>query len=66
MSKFNFSAAALECIEETGIDPLDDLDRLRSGEVTREALLAECLDGADDDRHDGWHDYVREVVARAF
>lgn len=64
-STLHLSNAALENVEETGIDPMSDVARLRAGEVTREALLDECLDGADDDRVQGWNDYVDAVVSYA-
>lgn len=56
---------ALENVEETGIDPNKDIARVRAG-LSFEALLAECLDGADHDRETGWHDYVEYVAAHAF
>lgn len=56
------SRAALEAVEETGIDPADDLARLRAG-LTIPELLAECLNGADDDRVEGWLDYVAALEA---
>ena len=58
-----FSRAALENIEETGVDPLADAADLRSGAHTSESLLAQCLRGADDDRAEGWHDYVSALAA---
>lgn len=58
-----FTAAALENINETGADVAGDLAALRSGEHTAESLLAFCLDGADDDRAEGWRDYVSALVA---
>lgn len=58
----NFSKAALANIEETGADSTEDLNRLRAG-LTREALLAECLNQADPDREEGWRDYVDALVA---
>ena len=57
-------AAALN-VAETGIDVSDDVARLRRGATDAEALLAECLDGADDDRVEGWRDYVLAVAAAA-
>lgn len=62
-STLRLSNAALENVEETGIDPMSDVARLRAGEVTEDDLLAECLDGADDDRVQGWREYVDAVVA---
>lgn len=53
-----FSKAAQENIDETSTDVAADLAALRSGQHTRESLLAHCLDGADDDRAEGWRDYV--------
>ena len=58
-----FSQAALENIEETGVDPLADAAGLRSGAHTSESLLAKCLLGADDDRAEGWRDYVSALAA---
>lgn len=54
----SFSRAACESIEETGIDPADDVDRLLDGKCTPAELLAECLKGAEDDRVQGWREYV--------
>ena len=59
-----FTAAALENINATGIDPETDVLRLMAGE-SEESLLAECLDGADDDARDGWAEYVAAVVHMA-
>lgn len=53
--------AARNC-EYAGVSPADDLDRLRSGEITRDELLAECLDGAEEqDVIAGWHEYVTDL-----
>ncbi len=52
-------------MEETSTDVAADVARLRSGEITRDALLAECLDGADEDRVEGWREYVEAVSAAA-
>lgn len=60
-----FTRAAAENIQETGCDPADDVDALRSGEHTRESLLAHCLDGADENRIQGWHDYVDAIADAA-
>jgi len=59
-----FSAAALENITATGIDPETDVLRVMAGESS-DALLDECLDGADDDARDGWAEYVATVVRMA-
>lgn len=58
----DLSTAAQECVEETGIDPLDDVEAIRTGKHTAETLLGECLDGADEDRVEGWREYVAEIV----
>ena len=60
-----FSKAAQANIEETGIDPMDDIDAIRSGDTTAAQLLDECLDGADPDRAQGWREYVDAVVEAA-
>jgi predicted HicB family RNase H-like nuclease len=60
-----FSLAAAECIREAGISQHEiasDAVSIRDGR-TRESLLEHCLDGAGDDRHEGWRDYVSAVVA---
>lgn len=66
-----FSRAAQECIEETGVDPIADVSAVRveiamSGvDCARANLLALCLDGAADDRVDGWLEYVDTVIQMA-
>lgn len=60
-----FSPAALDVIERTGIDPAEDLARLRTGNVTPAELLCELLQGADGDDAEGFHDYVRALEAFA-
>jgi hypothetical protein len=60
-----FSRAALESIFETGIDPRADIAALRAGTHTEASLLAHCLDGADEDREEGWRDYVEVCVVAA-
>jgi len=59
-----FSQAALENIKETGIDPADDVARVRAG-LSPDALLAECLEGADEDRVEGWREYVERIAEEA-
>lgn len=57
--------AALRNIEEAGltVDTIDeDITAIRTWSVTPADLLHRCLDGADDDRVQGWEDYVDEVV----
>ena len=61
MIKFTMNAQVN--IDETGCDPNADLVALRTGEHTRESLLAHCLDGADDDRVRGWEEYVDALCA---
>ena len=60
---FSFSVDALLAIDETGCDPESDLMALTTGEHTPESLLAHCRDGADEDRVQGWRDYVDALVA---
>ena len=55
-TNINLTAAALANLEELGLDDDDiraDVDALRTGKRTRDAFLAECLDGADEDREEG-------------
>lgn len=56
------SYAAMRVIEETRVDVAADLAALVTGEHTAETLLTHCLDGADLDREQGWHDYVDALV----
>lgn len=63
MTKIQLTTAAQENIDETGCDPAADLAALRTGEHTRESLLAHCLDGADDNRVQGWEEYVDALCA---
>jgi hypothetical protein len=58
-----FSRAAAEAIVETGCDPLEDVEAIRSGAHTETSLLAYCLDGADEDRVEAWREYVATIVA---
>lgn len=59
------SAEALGCVEEVNEDITADLVALIRGEITPEELLAHCLDGADEDREQGWREYVEALVAAA-
>jgi hypothetical protein len=65
----NMTRAAAENVREAGIDVMYDVMRYRGtsdvARVSREALLAECLNDADDDRAQGWHDYVDAIAAQA-
>lgn len=60
-----FTQAAASNIEETAADVAHDITRLRSGGWTPAQLLAFCLDGAGDDRIEGWRDYVSAVSLAA-
>jgi len=57
-----FSPAAQRNIEETCTDWEGDIERLRAGLTTIDALRSLCLDGADPDRIEGWEDYLATVV----
>lgn len=61
----SMSRAAAENVEETGIDPAEDVASLRDGTHTEASLLADCLDGAEPDREQGWRDYVLAVALAA-
>jgi hypothetical protein len=56
-----FTPACNEAIAETGADFDADVERVRAGLGVLE-LLQECLAGADDDRVEGWEDYVYAVA----
>jgi hypothetical protein len=58
-----FSTAALENLEETGVEWELDLQALQRGTFTVAELLERCLDGADEDRVQGWRDYVDVLEA---
>jgi hypothetical protein len=60
-----FSPAAQANVDETGSDVAADIAALRSRAHTRESLLAHCLDGADEDRAEGWREYVAAVCEAA-
>jgi len=57
--------AAAANVEEAGVDVAHDLASLRAGRSTRMTLLQACVDGADDDRVEGWRDYVSAVALAA-
>jgi hypothetical protein len=59
------SAAAAEFAEETASDPRADACSLVEGGCSNEWLLAECLNGTDDDLIDGAHEYYHAVAALA-
>ena len=63
--KISLTPAAISNCRETATDPETDVAAIRSGEHTRESLLAHCLDGADADRVQGWHEYVSAVCDAA-
>ncbi len=60
----NLYRGAAASVEETGVDPSVDVDRVRRG-LSSDELLAECLDGADDDRHADWVAYVDAIMLAA-
>ena len=63
--KIEMSLAARENVEETGVSPERDVERMRSGDVTFRELLSECYDGASPDRIRGWREYVEAIAAHA-
>jgi hypothetical protein len=58
-----FSQAAQQNIEEAGCDPTADLAEIKRCGTTRDEFLQFCLNGADRDRVQGWHDYVDALFA---
>ncbi len=68
MHKINLTAAAAANLSEVGmgaIDVTNDVESLANGQRTAEQLLEDCIDGADEDRVQGWRDYVDAVEAAA-
>lgn len=68
MKKPSFTAAAVENIMETGLVQAaidDDVDMMRRGKTTPASLLADCLNGSDPDREQGWIEYVNTVALLA-
>ena len=66
------SRAARINLEETGMLEDDIQTDIRAhilsitqGDVSPYRLLDRCLDGADEDRHQGWRDYVDYISAMA-
>jgi hypothetical protein len=58
--------AAAEACEWAGVDPAEDVCRLRNGQITATALTLECLDGVDDAEIDAaWREYVDAVACAA-
>jgi hypothetical protein len=59
------SAGAAGNVEWAGVAVADDLRRVRAG-LTREELLAHCLDGAEDATTIAeWHEYVADLFIAA-
>ena len=59
---------AVANLEEVGMGVEDveaDVAAVRDGTKSRDELLEHCLDGAGDDREQGWRDYVEAVVEAA-
>lgn len=63
-AQIKLTTAAQRNVDETSTDVAADIAALRAGK-TPGALLADCLDGADDDRIEGWREYVAAVAAAA-
>ena len=57
--------AAVENVNETSTDVLADLHLLQHDHITPEVLLEMCLNGADEDRRQGWRDYVQAITKAA-
>jgi hypothetical protein len=50
-------------VQETGCRPEEDVRRIQAGEIDREGLLSECLDGVDEDDAAEWEAYVSDIMA---
>lgn len=52
---------AMRSVEFAGVDVAADIRRIVAGDVTTEALLAECLDGSEPEHESDWRDYVEAL-----
>ena len=60
------TAAAADVAQWAGVDPADDVARLRNGQTTIAALAVECEDGADEpETVAAWREYVSAVALAA-
>lgn len=57
------STAAAANVEEAGVSVTADVAAVSAGDLSPADLLAQCLDGCELDRVDGWRDYVYAVEA---
>jgi hypothetical protein len=55
------SPAAQANVDQTGVNPERDVDAVRRGDHTRQTLLDQYIDNAEDDRVQGWRDYVDAI-----
>jgi hypothetical protein len=53
----------MQNIEESGVSVREDLQHIRAGLWSESTLLSHCLDGADEDREQGWIEYVDALFA---
>jgi hypothetical protein len=66
VSGVTMSAAAADVAQWAGVDPAEDVQRLRNGQVTEAALAIECEDGAEDPATiSAWREYVAAVCLAA-
>lgn len=59
------SRACLESVGDSLVDVGHDVRRLVQGEVDRDELLEQCIDGAEASSVEGWTEYVAAVAAAA-
>lgn len=60
------TSGAATNVQETNVDVAYDVAELRAGRVTRQTLLAYCLEGVEDTRRAAdWEDYVSAVCLAA-
>lgn len=63
--EIDLTEGATQNAEWAGIDPADDVRRVRAG-LTEEALLDECLRGVEDEAVAAdWHEYVDAIMVAA-
>jgi hypothetical protein len=60
---YSLTTAAVECLEEVGLTDSEVDADFQAVVGDGSALLTSCLEGADEDRVQGWTEYVASLVA---
>lgn len=64
MGSVELTDAAADNLREVGMgieEVAGDLQNVRNGDLSIPRLRERCLDGADDNRREGWLDYVSAI-----